>query len=165
MNYLVNFQPVQLAFSGQFSTGVNTPFSMNVSRQHKPGTKYLTWSLGKKEKEVSVRITKLLQRNPRVTPETKMTCRWIASHWFYGADTKNRTRDLLITKHIYNLLVFINQTLTTLATAKTNVTQPQLMVFQWQSGTNLAQSIFLLIGLYKFTTLSSTLFSRKTLSW
>ncbi|MCB1975526.1 MAG: hypothetical protein KDE66_00685, partial [Nitrosomonas sp.] len=82
----------------------------------------------------------------------------------YGADTKNRTRDLLITKHIYNLLVFINQTLTTLATAKTNVTQPQLMVFQWQSGTNLAQSIFLLIGLYKFTTLSSTLFSRKTLS-
>lgn len=24
MNYLVNFQPLQLAFSGQFSTGVNT---------------------------------------------------------------------------------------------------------------------------------------------
>jgi hypothetical protein len=24
VNYLVNFQPVQLAFSGQFSTGVNT---------------------------------------------------------------------------------------------------------------------------------------------
>ena len=23
MNYLVNFQPLQLAFSGQFSTGVN----------------------------------------------------------------------------------------------------------------------------------------------
>ena len=47
-----------------------------------------------------------------------------------GADTKNRTRDLLITKHIYNLTIFINQSLKTLATAKTNFTQPQSMVFQ-----------------------------------
>ena len=59
-----------------------------------------------------------------------------------GADTKNRTRDLLITKHVNKSWAFINQSLTTLATAKTNVTQPQLMGFQPQSGTNLAQSVF-----------------------
>ncbi len=47
-----------------------------------------------------------------------------------GADTKNRTRDLLITKHIYKLTIFIIQLLTMLAAAKTNVTQPQSMVFQ-----------------------------------
>ena len=59
---------------------------------------------------------------------------------FIGADTKSRTRDLLITKHAYNLLNFIDQSLTMLATAKTNVTHPQSMEFQRQSGTNLAQS-------------------------
>ncbi len=32
MNYLVNFQPLQLAFSGQFSTGVNSLGSHFVSR-------------------------------------------------------------------------------------------------------------------------------------
>lgn len=57
------------------------------------------------------------------------------------AGTKNRTRDLLITKHIYKLTIYINQPLTILATAKPNVTQPQSAVFQPQSGTNLAQSI------------------------
>ena len=33
MNYLVNFQPVQLAFSGQFSTGVNTQMFKTI-KQH-----------------------------------------------------------------------------------------------------------------------------------
>ena len=58
-----------------------------------------------------------------------------------GAVAQNRTADLLITKHVCKLTVVINQSLARLATAKTNVTQPQLVVFQPQSDTNLAQSI------------------------
>ena len=36
MNYLVNFQPVQLAFSGQFSTGVNKLFEFRLYRPDTP---------------------------------------------------------------------------------------------------------------------------------
>jgi len=41
------------------------------------------------------------------------------------ADTKNRTRDLLITKLIYKLQLHINQSLTMLAKHKNCLTQPQ----------------------------------------